>query len=458
MTVAELQYLDAGNALAKGFQVRNAIDANRRADEDQAIKNQGLVAKNNAIIQAKQDKLNNDVMAGYTHLNPESPSFDSDTAAFASWMTERNPESKPMVDKFMSLPVDQKKAWITMGRQKMTSDNPKNLITTKPGETVTSPYGDTVASGKPDVKIIPANGTLATTDGAVIASNPIAPKPAPVVKSDLGKLLDEQATAKPGTAKYNFYQKKIDILTTRAPTAPGISRGAEYNKTKLYAVTDTITGKRIYKTGAVLMDDSNGRYIPLAGDVGLTEDKSKAKQRGGSQAAKISVITDMFEAQIPSLVALRRKISSQGLLPDTRFKDMNALNQWISSKSSNTDVNLLKGRVKLLADSLQKTIGAGGGEWSFKVADALLDPTLSPDAFSARLNGHLDDLKIQKEAYINFGRRDRQSKDTSGRTVSPASIIHNELPPAIKYKGKVATDNDTGKRYKSDGIKWMEVR
>jgi hypothetical protein len=33
-----------------------------------------------------------------------------------------------------------------------------------------------------------------------------------------------------------------------------------------------------------------------------------------------------------------------------------------------------------------------------------------------------------------------------------------DLPPAKQYTGKFATDTATGKKYKSDGVKWVEVK
>ena len=39
-----------------------------------------------------------------------------------------------------------------------------------------------------------------------------------------------------------------------------------------------------------------------------------------------------------------------------------------------------------------------------------------------------------------------------------ASSAFDNLPPAPKYKGKVARDQDTGKRYRSDGLRWVEVK
>lgn len=49
-------------------------------------------------------------------------------------------------------------------------------------------------------------------------------------------------------------------------------------------------------------------------------------------------------------------------------------------------------------------------------------------------------------------------KTRAGRALTSTSRVEtNQLPPASKYPGKVATDNTTGIKYKSDGNKWVRV-
>jgi hypothetical protein len=49
-----------------------------------------------------------------------------------------------------------------------------------------------------------------------------------------------------------------------------------------------------------------------------------------------------------------------------------------------------------------------------------------------------------------------QLKKEASKTDS--SVIHETLPDASGFSGKIATDNDTGKKYKSDGKQWIEVK
>ena len=44
------------------------------------------------------------------------------------------------------------------------------------------------------------------------------------------------------------------------------------------------------------------------------------------------------------------------------------------------------------------------------------------------------------------------------RPTSANAPVFGKLPSAAKYKNKIATDTETGKKYRSDGKKWTEVR
>ena len=51
-------------------------------------------------------------------------------------------------------------------------------------------------------------------------------------------------------------------------------------------------------------------------------------------------------------------------------------------------------------------------------------------------------------------------KTRAGRAApktASAPIQTNAMPPAAQYKGKIATDNTTGVRYKSDGSRWVRI-
>ncbi len=193
---------------------------------------------------------------------------------------------------------------------------------------------------------------------------------------------------------------------------------------------------------------SNG--VPLTGDqvnsMGLdyAQAKSEASQRGGATSANINAANDLYQKNLPRLIELRKKVAAKGLLPDTQFSDINAMNQWLSEKSSDPDVVELKGKVKLQADNLQKTLGgAQGGEWAFKVADSLLNPSYQGAAFERRLRSHGEDLAELAQSRRSFGRN-----GVSG--ISPEQAAPKSSAPTIAPAG-TRVPKKGGGFYTSDG-------
>jgi hypothetical protein len=140
-------------------------------------------------------------------------------------------------------------------------------------------------------------------------------------------------------------------------------------------------------------------------NVDLRQEKAEAAQRGGSQTANVDAANKLYNENLPEIIALREKVAKKGLLPDTQFKDLNGVKQWIGMKTSDPDVVELQGKVKLMADNLQKTLGGSqGGEWAFKVADTLLDPSYQADAFKRRMESHGKDLKRLATIRKSFGK------------------------------------------------------
>jgi hypothetical protein len=183
-----------------------------------------------------------------------------------------------------------------------------------------------------------------------------------------------------------------------------VARGRAYADERFYQITDTKSGKSYWEKGRKLNEDPE-RYTPLAADVPLAQAKAEARQRGGSMAAQINAANDLYQENLPKLLVLRDKVQKKGLLPASKLRDMNAVNQWLNMKTSDPDMAELQGKTKLMADNLQKTIGGGqGGEWAFKVADTLLDPALAPEAFSRRMKSHGVDLSVLAKSRREFGR------------------------------------------------------
>ena len=54
--------------------------------------------------------------------------------------------------------------------------------------------------------------------------------------------------------------------------------------------------------------------------------------------------------------------------------------------------------------------------------------------------------------------RKSEALGTPTPTPTPTTKTFDTLPPASQYKGKTITDTTTGKRFKSDGTKWVEIK
>jgi hypothetical protein len=97
----------------------------------------------------------------------------------------------------------------------------------------------------------------------------------------------------------------------------------------------------------------------------------------------------------------------------------------------------------------------------------------TPGAMSAAKGG-IDKLLRQLGEVRNLSKRDRAildrqwsvvpgmpgqpSASSSGKTGVGGKQSFSSLPPAAQYRGKVATDQQTGRKYKSDGNQWVRVK
>ena len=135
------------------------------------------------------------------------------------------------------------------------------------------------------------------------------------------------------------------------------------------------------------------------------QELAEAGQRGGSRAASVRTASKVFDLEAPELIELREKVKAKNLLPTGGFKDLEAVDQWALSKSSDPDVVLFKKKTKFLADTLQRTIGGtAGGQWAFEVAADILDGSYDTPAFAGVVNSHGTTLRRMANEYRNFGK------------------------------------------------------
>jgi len=151
---------------------------------------------------------------------------------------------------------------------------------------------------------------------------------------------------------------------------------------------------------------SYARYTdPVAGDkYALQQAKEAFKKVPASQrGASIITSSKLLEKEIPEIVELRYKVEQKGALPESVFKDVNKLNQWLGEKTSDPDLALLRKKVLLLSESLQRIMGSSqGGEWAFEVSKDILDPSFKGEAFEKIAYSHANMLSRLAKEYVNF--------------------------------------------------------
>lgn len=185
----------------------------------------------------------------------------------------------------------------------------------------------------------------------------------------------------------------------------------------------------------------------------ILQGRREAGQRAGVRAATLSAANRLYSDVTPKLLELRQKAAAKQVLPGENIKTFNALDQWAQEQVSDPDVAEYRGRVLLLSEALQRTFASGqGGEWAFKLAKDLIDPSLGPEAFARRLEAHGEDLKLMTESYRSFGRNEpdfdsalqkmRELRRGGGKTTQPQIA-----PAGMKAKlsdGAIVTSDGKG--------------
>jgi len=222
---------------------------------------------------------------------------------------------------------------------------------------------------------------------------------------------------------------KIDIQK-----ASGEGRANAYGNIRAITVIDTKNPDPDSRLMTLNMNQFNelnskepGRYVASSQSPEQKEAMAQAVQRGGATTSNVVSAVKMYKMEAPELIDLREKVRDKGLLPESGFKDIGALNQWLGSKTNDPDTALLQKKTKFLADSLMRVIGGSqGGEWAFKVASDILDPSYSPEAFSGIVNSHGEAMIRMAKARASFGKSgipdSMEDKNTPSK-YNPADVV-----------------------------------
>jgi len=224
--------------------------------------------------------------------------------------------------------------------------------------------------------------------------------------------------------------KEWHRLKIEESMAVGKGRAEAYGDIRLTTVVDTKDPNpdtRLKTMSVNQFNDLNSqfpdRYVQSSQSPEQKEMMAAAAQRGGMRSANVQTAYDVFAKEAPELASLRAKVQAKGLLPEG-IKDIGALNQWVGKKINDPDVAELQKKTKLLADTLQRTIGGTqGGQWAFEVAADILDPTYDTKAFSRILQSHTKTFARMAEAYKNFGKEPAVSSPTEAPSLSKGDIV-----------------------------------
>lgn len=126
-----------------------------------------------------------------------------------------------------------------------------------------------------------------------------------------------------------------------------------------------------------------------------------------------------------------------------------------------------RGQFRKLGQSLIPLVAAGVSIRNQKEFDEYKSIITNPNASTAQIKGAMQGLKqlmgIQLEEYgeelPSISAQEEVISTPQGEVVEQQEKIEmNEMPPASKHKGKIIRTTESGKRYKSDGKRWKEVK
>lgn len=193
----------------------------------------------------------------------------------------------------------------------------------------------------------------------------------------------------------------------------GLGRAQAYGDIRLVTVLDTKDPNPDTRLRTMNVNDFNdlnakypNRFVQSSQSPEQKEAMAAARQRAGMRSANVQTAYKVFSQEAGELVALRKKVQDKGLLPEG-LKDVGTINQWIGKKTNDPDVAELQKKTKLLADTLQRTIGGTqGGQWAFEVAADILDPTYNAQAFKRIIISHTKTFQRMADAYKEFGKEE----------------------------------------------------
>lgn len=254
----------------------------------------------------------------------------------------------------------------------------------------------------------------------------------------------------------NATQDEINLAIANEQQKRDVAKSAEQGRAR-YEALGKFKIQAFYdnKTDSVVSmnaDDFNkansnepGRFINASASPEQKEKLAQASQRGGATTANVTAAVKMYKLEAPEIIELREVVKEKGLMPEEKFKDMGELNQWLDRKLNDPDAALLQKKTKFLADSLMRVIGGTqGGEWAFKVASDILDPSYSPDVFANIVNSHGLAMERMGWARKDFGKNEQPPTSISNQSTKKSKMpLIGEIRNGFKFKGGNPNDRNS---------------
>lgn len=233
-------------------------------------------------------------------------------------------------------------------------------------------------------------------------------------------------------------------------SASGQARAAGFGDIRQLMVIDPVTKQPRYMNANEINEANKAAQAagtpenmpqPAAQNVEQIGKVAKAKVPGTMRAASVVTASNVMNQEVPEIINLRQVVKAKNLLPTGGIKSLEAFNQWVGAETSDPDTALLKKKVKMLADNLQRTIGGSqGGQWAFEVAADILNPAYDTPAFTNIVLSHTKTLQRMAKAYQTYGSQEVEVDSNWDKAVMELSkrgkIINDQtIAQALKKLG-----------------------
>jgi hypothetical protein len=256
--------------------------------------------------------------------------------------------------------------------------------------------------------------------------------------------------------------------------------GAIANAAARYNIDGTLPPMGMGKAGSLGRSAILNKAAELAASSGLTGDQQRIQQIGNKantaalskiqqQQTMIGAFEKNFNANADIALEYSAKVDRTGVP---------LANKWINagkrSIAGDPDLAAYDQAIKSTANEYAKIVSGSMGntaiaEGEIKKVESLLNSAQTPDQVNAVINlmkretqnrmKGFDDEKASLRGSMTGGGPADGAKPPQGAAAGGGTPTMASMPtPNANNRGRTLVDHDTGKRYKSNGLQWQEVK